>query len=142
MRNRLDPLGYIEPRERTLGRPCTRDLGLARSRLVRVLPRPRGSWIVVIGQDQIVSEHGSASQAELAGMACLREGDELVVYDRYHRCHRRSRPAPPPRADPEARVLPAVSEPEAALPPRVESPRKRTIEHLLSRGSGGRLFII
>lgn len=71
----------------------TRDLGSARS-CVRVLPRPRGSWIFVTAEHPVVSEHASVGEAELAAMACLGEGDELVVYDRYHRCHRRSRPAP------------------------------------------------
>jgi hypothetical protein len=41
-----------------------------------------------------VSEHITATEAELAALTCLREGEELVVYDRYHRCHRLRRPAP------------------------------------------------
>jgi hypothetical protein len=31
-----------------------------------------------------VSEHITATEAELAALTCLREGEELVVYDRYH----------------------------------------------------------
>jgi hypothetical protein len=74
----------------------THDLGSARSRSLRVLPRPRGSWIVVTEQDHVVSEHVTVSDAELAATAWLDEGDELLVYDRHHRCHRRSRQAPDP----------------------------------------------
>lgn len=35
----------------------------------------------------IVSEHPSATAAERAATAGPRAGDELVLYDRYHRCH-------------------------------------------------------
>jgi hypothetical protein len=51
------------------------------------VPRLRGSWVVVTHREAVVSEHRSATEAELAATARLRDGDELVVYDRYHRCH-------------------------------------------------------
>lgn len=53
---------------------------------MKVVPQPRGGWVVVDHRGVIVSEHPSATEAELAAMASLFEGDELVVYDRYHRC--------------------------------------------------------
>ena len=71
-----------------------RNVNSARARSLRVVPRPRGNWIVVSEQDDVVSEHITATEAELAALTCLREGEELVVYDRYHRCHRLRRPAP------------------------------------------------
>ncbi len=73
----------------------SRELGQVRSRCLRVLPRPRGSWIVATGRGNVLSEHATATEAEIAAMACLREGEELLVFDRYHRCHRRSRPEAP-----------------------------------------------
>ena len=79
------------------------DLSSSRSRCLRVVPRPRGSWILA---NEVLSEHATASGAEIAAVACLRAGEELVVYDRYHRCHRRTRPAPPsssPRRSPVVR---------------------------------------
>lgn len=60
-------------------------------RRLRVLPHPRGGWIVVSDQETVGAEYVTATEAELAALAGLREGDELVVYDRYHRCHRRGR---------------------------------------------------
>ena len=54
---------------------------------VKVVPQPRGGWVVVNQREVVVSEHPSATQAELAAAARLREGDQLLVYDRYHRCH-------------------------------------------------------
>jgi hypothetical protein len=72
----------------------TGDVSSSRSRCLRVVPRPRGSWILATEQDEVLSEHPTASEAEIAAIANLREGEEVVVYDRYHRCHRRARPAP------------------------------------------------
>ncbi len=59
---------------------------------IRVVPRPRGGWIVLAEHEAVVSEHATATEAERAAMARVREGDELVVYDCYHRCHRVRRP--------------------------------------------------
>ena len=67
--------------------------GSSRYRCLRVLPRPRGSWIVATDRE-VLSEHPSATEAENAALARLRDGDDLVVVDRYHRCHRRTRPGP------------------------------------------------
>lgn len=53
---------------------------------MKVVSQPRGGWVVVDHREVIVSEHPSATEAELAAMARLCGGDELVVYDRYHRC--------------------------------------------------------
>lgn len=39
-------------------------------------------------QQVVISEHASATEAELATQARLREGDELIVYDCYHRSRR------------------------------------------------------
>lgn len=58
------------------------------SRCLRVVPRSRGGWIVMTEQEVVMSEHATATEAELAARARLREGDELVVYDCYHRCRR------------------------------------------------------
>lgn len=73
----------------------SRELGPVRSRCLRVLSRPRGSWIVATERGNVLSEHATATEAEIAAMAGLREGEELLVFDRYHRCHRRSRPEAP-----------------------------------------------
>jgi hypothetical protein len=54
---------------------------------VKVVSQPRGGWAVVNREEVIVSEHPSATEAEQAAAARLRDGDQLVVYDRYHRCH-------------------------------------------------------
>jgi hypothetical protein len=67
------------------------DSGMRRHRCLRVLPRPRGSWIVVSDRE-VLSEHSTATEAENAAWARLGDGDELLVIDRYHRCHRRIRP--------------------------------------------------
>ena len=83
-RNPLDSLMA----EATMSTP---NLNSARCRSLRVVPRQCGNWIIVTEQDDVVSAHITATEAELI---CLREGDELVVYDRYHRCHRLRRPAP------------------------------------------------
>lgn len=58
-----------------------------RSGCVKVVPQPHGGWVVVNPGGVVVSEHPSATEAELAAAARLRDGDQLVVYDRYHRCH-------------------------------------------------------
>lgn len=58
-----------------------------RSGRVKVVPQPRGGWAVVNHRGVVVSEHASATEAELAAAATLHDGDQLVVYDRYHRCH-------------------------------------------------------
>lgn len=69
------------------------DSGMRRHGCLRVLPRPRGSWIVA-SEREVLSEHSTATEAENAAWARLRDGDELLVVDRYHRCHRRARPEP------------------------------------------------
>lgn len=71
------------------------DLHAGRPRSLRVLPRPRGSWIVATERGDVLSEHATATEAELAGYASLREGEELFLFDRYHRCRRRARHEPP-----------------------------------------------
>jgi hypothetical protein len=58
-----------------------------RSGCVKVVPQPHGGWVVVNPGGVVVSEHPSATEAELAAAARLRDGDQLVVYDRYHRSH-------------------------------------------------------
>ena len=46
-------------------------------------------------EQAVLSEHAPATEAENAALAGLRrDGDELLVVDRYHRCHRRARPDP------------------------------------------------
>jgi hypothetical protein len=70
-------------------------------RCLRVVPRTRGDWIVMTEQQVAISEHASVTEAGHAVVARLREGDELVVYDCYHRSRRvhravhRSDGAPP-----------------------------------------------
>ena len=92
-----------------------RELDLLRS--LRVLPRPRGSWIVATERGDVLSEHATATDAEIAALDCLRADDELLVFDRYHRyhrCHRRS------RADtqrPRERTVKASGLPSAAVVP-------------------------
>jgi hypothetical protein len=66
------------------------DPAAPRCRCLRVLPRSRGSWIVATEQ-AVLSEHATATEAENAALAGLRDGDELLVVDR---CHRRARPDP------------------------------------------------
>ena len=68
----------------------SRELDPVRPCRLRVLPRPRGSWIVATERGDVVSEHATATDAEIAARDCLRDGEELLVFDRYHRCHRRS----------------------------------------------------
>jgi hypothetical protein len=70
----------------------TRELDRLRSRCLRVMPRPRGSWIVANERGSVLSEHATASDGETTALGSLREGQELLVFDRYHRCHRRSAP--------------------------------------------------
>jgi hypothetical protein len=53
----------------------TRDLSSSRARCLRVVPWPRGSWIVATEQDDALSEHATATEAEMAAVACLREGE-------------------------------------------------------------------
>jgi hypothetical protein len=73
----------------------TRPGGSVGSRSLRVLPRSRGSWIVATEQDDVLSEHATANEAETAALARLHAGDELLVFDRYYRCHRLARPHAP-----------------------------------------------
>ena len=68
------------------------DTGIGASRRLRVLPRPRGSWVVATEHNEVLSEHATATEAELAAVARLRQGGELVVIDRYHRRRQRTRP--------------------------------------------------
>jgi hypothetical protein len=74
-----------------------------RPRCLRALPGSRGSWIVATEQGDAMSEHATANEAEVAALACLREGEQLLVFDRYHRCHRRARP-PAPRSPQRSRI--------------------------------------
>jgi hypothetical protein len=67
-------------------------------RCLQVAPRSRGGWVVMSGQEVVVSEHVTATEAEQAALARLRDGDELIVYDRYHRSHRVRRAAPRSRS--------------------------------------------
>ncbi|MGH2894601.1 MAG: hypothetical protein ACRDPM_15265 [Solirubrobacteraceae bacterium] len=71
---------------------------------LRVLPRSRGTWIVATDQDEVLSEHATANEAEIAALACLREGEELLVFDRYHRSRRGARPFAPRRSQRARRV--------------------------------------
>lgn len=66
----------------------------AGSRCLQVAPRSRGGWVVMSGQEVVMSEHVTATEAEQAALAGLRDGDELIVYDCYHRCHRVRRASP------------------------------------------------
>jgi hypothetical protein len=72
-----------------------RPAGSVGSRSLRVLPRSRGSWIVATEQDDVLSERATANEAEIAALARLRAGEELLIFDRYHRCHRLARPRAP-----------------------------------------------
>lgn len=65
----------------------TRARGAHRRGWLKVVPKPRGGWLVVNHRETVVSEHRSATEAQLAAGTRLRDGDELIVYDRYHRCH-------------------------------------------------------
>jgi hypothetical protein len=96
------------------------ELGPVGSRCLRVLPRSRGSWIVATEQDDVLSEHVTATEAEIAALACLREGEELLVVDRYHRCHRLARPQAP--ISPRRPRSPAQAEPQATPRTRADSP--------------------
>ena len=60
-------------------------------RRLRVLPQARGSWIVATEQEEVLSEHPTATEAQNAALARLGDGDELLVVDRYHSCHRLTR---------------------------------------------------
>jgi hypothetical protein len=72
--------------------PSARELDRLRPSCLRVMPRPRGSWIVANERGAVLSEHATATDAETAALGSLCEGHELLVFDRYHRCHRRSAP--------------------------------------------------
>jgi hypothetical protein len=65
-------------------------------RCVQIVPRPRSGWVVLAADQAVVSEHTTLTEAEQAALADLRDGDELVVYDCYHRCHRTRLIAPGP----------------------------------------------
>ena len=120
----------------------TRDLSSSRARCLRVVPRPRGNWIVATEHDDALSEHATATEAEMAAVACLREGEEVVVYDRYHRCRRRGRPAPGDRAARPARVNSAHSEPEPILRPGPDrSLREAAIDPLPSATGSGNFYL-
>ncbi len=54
---------------------------------LKVVPKPRSGWVVVNHREAVVSEHHSATEAQQAAATSLRDGDQLIVYDRYHRCH-------------------------------------------------------
>lgn len=68
------------------------DTGVAVSRRLRVLPHARGSWVVASEHGGVLSEHATTTEAELAALARMRDGDELIVVDRYHRSRQRARP--------------------------------------------------
>ncbi len=68
------------------------DRRAAVSRRLRVFPRPRGSWVVATDHDDVLSEHATATEAELAALARMHDGDELILVDRYHRSRQRTRP--------------------------------------------------
>lgn len=53
---------------------------------VKVVPQPRGGWVVINHREVIVSEHPNVTEAQVAAAARLRDGDRLIIYDRYHRC--------------------------------------------------------
>lgn len=57
-------------------------------RCLHVTPRPRGGWTILTAQNVVISEHLTASEAQMAALKRLREGDEVILHDRYHRCHR------------------------------------------------------
>jgi hypothetical protein len=57
---------------------------------VHVVPDERSTWRVYDSDaDAAVSEHASATEAELAARARAGDGDaaRVVVHDRYHRAH-------------------------------------------------------
>lgn len=74
-----------------------------RPRCLRVLPGSRGSWIVATEEGDVLSAHATANEAEVAALACLREGEQLLLFDRCHRCHQRARP-PAPRSSQRSRI--------------------------------------
>lgn len=43
---------------------------------LKVVPQPRGGWVVLNRREVIMSEHRSATEAELAAAARMRAGDE------------------------------------------------------------------
>lgn len=92
----------------------TKPGGSVGSRSLRVMPRARGSWIVATEQEHVLSEHATANEAETAALARLREDEELLVFDRYHRSHRRARPHAPGRP----RLDRAGERPVKAISPR------------------------
>ena len=61
--------------------------GSPRASCLKVVPQPSGAWLVINDRNLIVSSHLSATEAERAATARLPDGDELVLFDRYHRCH-------------------------------------------------------
>jgi hypothetical protein len=89
-------------------------------RSLRVLPRGRGSWIVATERGNVVSEHATATDAEISALECLREGDELLVFDRYHAAIAALQEAD---SAPRERAMKGLGLPSAAvvpvIPPRV-----------------------
>ncbi|MFZ0377357.1 MAG: hypothetical protein WCD11_22330 [Solirubrobacteraceae bacterium] len=77
----------------------------------RVAVAARG-WIV--GTERaVLSEHPTATEAENAALARLRDGDELLIVDRYLRCHRSAR-LDPTRSSPRLTDQPPpLNRPEA-----------------------------
>lgn len=113
----------------------TRPGGSVGSRSLRVLPRSRGSWIVATEQDDVLSEHATANEAETAALARLHAGDELLVFDRYHRCHRLLDHTRPGHRS--ARGSPATTEPRRDTAPRSSQLVGPDREHPLPRTTGG-----
>jgi hypothetical protein len=69
--------------------------------LAGVAAAARG-WIVAT-ERAVLSEHATATEAENAALARLRDGDELLIVDRYFRCHRRAR-LEPTRSSPRLEI--------------------------------------
>jgi hypothetical protein len=68
---------------------------------------------VVTEHDDVLSEHGTANEAETAARTRLREGEELIIFDRYHRSRRSARPLAP-RSSRRSRIA------RPGWPPRAE----------------------
>ena len=64
---------------------------------IQVVPEPRGAWAVTrTGEENPLSVHASATEAERHALRERRAGERVIVRDRYGR-ERTSRLAAPPR---------------------------------------------
>jgi Uncharacterized protein conserved in bacteria (DUF2188) len=94
------------------------------TRRLHVHPDPSGRWRVQPeGEEQVLSEHSSESEAERAAARHAAPGDicEIVVHDRYHRVHTlyRARPGASAADEPRRRAArPARGTSPHALPQR------------------------